>query len=129
MKASDFDKARATRKILEVKMPGKKESVFPWLEVVTNSEARFLPVVRRVLFDEGEYVQQGEPIIELEQNEYYTSSLGHLLAPETGIIREFHVQKKEYWGEIKKHENIGGRQDEVVLKRGTGVLHNFYSFC
>lgn len=82
----------------------------PWLEVVTNSDARFLPVIRRLLFDEAEFVQRGEPIAELEQNEYFTSSLGHLRAPESGIIRKFHLEQNQHYPVIKKHDYIGDRQ-------------------
>ena len=109
---NEFDDARAARRILDVKMPGTKENIFPWPEVVTGGEARFSPVIRSVVFNEGEYVQRGEPIIELEQNEYFTSSLGHLLAPETGIIRKFHVREGRDMDyiDVQKHKYIGDRQ-------------------
>jgi hypothetical protein len=111
----------ATGNLLDVRMPGSKANIFPWLEVVTNEqtrflpvtrEVRFLPVIRRVLVDEGEPVRLGERILELEENELYTSAVGHLCSPATGVIRKWHI-REDRWdsrGRWEKGSYIGDRQ-------------------
>ena len=111
----------ASGNVLDVKMPGSRDTIFPWLEVVTNAqtrflpmtrEVRFLPVIRRVLVGEGEFVRIGERILELEDNEYYTSSVGHLCSPATGVIRKWHI-REDRWdsrGRWEKDSYIGDRQ-------------------
>jgi hypothetical protein len=108
----------ATASVLDVKMPGSKENIFPWLEVVTNEqtrfwpitrEVRFLPVIRRILVGEGESVRIGQRILELEENEYYNSSVGHLCSPTAGIIRKWHISEG-HWGKWEKGAYIGDRQ-------------------
>jgi len=111
----------ASGNVLDVKMPGSRDTIFPWLEVVTNAqtrflpmtrEVRFLPVIRRVLVGEGEFVRIGERILELEDNEYYTSSVGHLCSPATGVIRKWHI-REDRWdsrGRWEKGSYIGDRQ-------------------
>ncbi len=111
----------ATGNVLDVKMPGSRDTIFPWLEVVTNAqtrflpmtrEVRFLPVIRRVLVGEGESVRIGERILELEDNEYYTSSVGHLCSPATGVIRKWHISEDsgDSRGRWEKGFYIGDRQ-------------------
>lgn len=110
-----------TGNVLDVKMPGSKDTIFPWLEVVMNEqtrfvpwtrEVRFLPVIRRILVGEDESVRVGERILELEDNEYHTSSVGHLCSPVAGVIRKWHI-REDRWdlrGRWKKASHIGDRQ-------------------
>ena len=108
----------ATGNILDIKMPGSKETIFPWLEAITNEqtrflpmtrEVRFLPVIRRILVNEDESVRVGEPILELEDNEYFTSSVGRLCSPVTGVVRKWHI-REDHWGKWEKGAYIGDRQ-------------------
>ena len=108
MAKEEFEQARAARRKVDIIMPGHWDTIKDWLSVVTQSEVRFLPVIRRFLFTEGEFVQQGEPIVEIENNEYRGSSVGNLVAPVTGIIRKFHTEKSS---KAVKLENIGHKQD------------------
>ena len=88
-----FEKAKAARRMIDIKMPGEWERIKEWIEVTTAMEDPCLPAVGRFRLVEGEYVKEGEVLVELRVGGYVGRHLGSLVAPVSGVIREYHFDE------------------------------------
>ena len=103
MLPDDMEQARERRYQLELNIPDDPEYFLEVMHAITGKPPRGEPVVNQYYFDEGEWVEKGEPIAQYEESVAFGQTLFTLVAPASGIVGRF-AGRKDY---DRKHSHVG----------------------